>query len=109
MAEYIHQKPGTEIQCIGGHYTITEEGWMTYRERTLLYVVGVAIVDSACCGAGGCRFINIPGYVKSWQFKIHMDDLWVSEVEPITSENDRNDIKKLLVAQFPHSQIAFAA
>jgi len=25
MAEYIHQKPGTEIQCIGGHYTITEE------------------------------------------------------------------------------------
>jgi hypothetical protein len=38
-----------------------------------------------------------------------MDDLWVSEVEPITSENDRKDIKKLLVAQFPHSQIAFTA
>ena len=103
MAEYIHQKPGTEIQCIGGHYTITEEGLLTYRERTLLYVVGIAIVGSACCGTGGCRFINIPGYITSRQFKIRPDGLRVSEVELVTLEKDRKDIKKLLAAQFPHS------
>jgi hypothetical protein len=107
MTEHIHQPPGTEIQSIGGHYTITEEGRMDYRDRTLLYVVGVAVIDRSCCGAGGCRFIHVPGYVTGWHNRIQPDGLAVSAVEPIAGRKDRKAIKTLLDHQFPYSQVFF--
>jgi hypothetical protein len=107
MTEHIHQPPGTEIQSIGGHYTITEEGRMDYRDRTLLYVVGVAVIDRSCCGAGGCRFIHVPGYITAWKHQSGIDGLAVSAVETVADRKDRKAIKALLDLQFPHSQVFF--
>jgi len=108
MIEHIHQPPGIEVQSIGGHYTIIEEGRMNHRGRILLYVVGVAVVDSACCGTGGCRFIHVPGYITAWQQQTGPDGLPVSAVEPVGDIKDRKTIKALLDRQFPHSQVFFA-
>jgi hypothetical protein len=107
MIEHIHQPPGTEIRCIGGHYTITEEGRMNHRGRILLYVAGVAVVDRSCCGTGGCRFIHVPGYITAWQHQTGPDGLAVSAVEPVADPKDRKTIKTLLDRQFPHSQVFF--
>lgn len=107
MTEHIHEPPGTEVRCIGGHYTITEEGRLSHRGRILLYWVGVAVVDSSCCGTGGCRFIHVPGYVTAWQNRIRPDSLPVSTVEPVADRKDRKIIKALLDQQFPHSQVSF--
>jgi hypothetical protein len=107
MIEHIHQPPGTEVRCIGGHYTITEEGRMSHRGRILLFVVGVAIIDSSCCGMGGCRFIHVPGYVRVWQNQTRPDGLPVSTVEPIADTEDQKTIKAILDRQFPHSQVSF--
>jgi hypothetical protein len=107
MIEYIHQPPGTEVQSIGGHYTIIEEGRINHRGRILLYVAGIAVVDRSCCGTGGCRFIHVPGYITSWQHQTGPDDLAVSAVEPVADPKDRETIKALLDLQFPHSQVFF--
>jgi hypothetical protein len=107
MIEHIHQPPGTEVRCIGGHYTITEEGRMSHQGRTLLYVVGVAVVDSSCCGTCGCRFIQVPGYVRAWRNQTRPDGLPVSTVEPVADTKDQKMIKALLDRQFPHSQVSF--
>jgi hypothetical protein len=107
MIEHIHQPPGTEVRSIGGHYTIIDEGRMNHRGKILLYVVGVAVVDSSCCGTGGCRFVHIPGYVTAWHDTIRPDGLPVSTVEPVAGKKDRKIIKALLEQQFSHSQVSF--
>jgi len=42
MTEHIHHPPGTEVQSIGGHYTIIEEGRMNhnyiYISRSFHYI-----------------------------------------------------------------------
>jgi hypothetical protein len=107
VAQYIHQEVGTEIQAISGHYTILEEGRLKQGERPFLYVLGVAVVDSSCCGTGGCRFLNVPGYVLSWKEKQSSEGSPVSEVETVVSEEDRKAVKAILDQRFPNSQIIF--
>jgi hypothetical protein len=109
MAEYLHQDPGTEIRFIAGHYTIIEEQRIAHCGRELLCVVGVAAVESTCCGTQGCRFINIPGYVADWKGRLSADGVPVSIVEPVASESDRAEIREVLERRFPYSQILFPA
>jgi hypothetical protein len=107
MMEHIHQPPGTEIRCIGGYYTIIEEGRMNYGGGTLLYWIGNVIIDSSCCGTGGGRFIHVAGYIKIWQRHTGPDGLPVSIVEPVADIKDRKNIKRLLEQKFPYSQVSF--
>jgi hypothetical protein len=108
MTEHIHQPPGTEVQAIGGHYTILEEGRMNHGGRILLYWVGVAVVDRSCCGTGGCRFVHVPGYVTAWHNRTRPDSLPVSTVEPVADQSDQRVIKALLDQQYPYSQVSFS-
>ena len=107
MIEHIHQPPGTEIRSISGQYTITEEGRMHYQGRMLLYVVGAAVVDNACCGTGGCRFIHVEGYITAWKHRTGPGGFSVSDVEPVADPKDCKTIRTLLEKQFPYSQISF--
>ncbi len=107
MKQYVHEELGKEVRSISGGYTLIEEERLRYREREVLYVVGVAEVDNSCCGTGGCRFINVPGYVVSSKGEKDDSGLTVSEVEPITEEGERKEIKNLLDKKYPHSQIHF--
>jgi hypothetical protein len=107
MAQYIHQEEGTEIQSITGHYNILEEGRLMQGERPFLYVMGAAVVDSSCCGTGGCRFLNVPGYILSWKERQSAEGVPISEVEPVANEEDRKAIKSLLDQMFPNSQVSF--
>ncbi|MHB8909501.1 MAG: hypothetical protein ACYDAA_11550 [Syntrophales bacterium] len=109
MPEYLHQAPGTEVQFIAGHYTITDEQRIAHRGRELLAVVGVAAVGSSCCGTQGCRFVNIPGYVVAWKDRLSEDGIPVSTVERVTGESDRAEIRGILERRFPHSQILFTS
>ncbi len=109
MPEYLHQAPGTEVQFVAGHYTITEEQRIAHRGRELLAVIGIAAVGSSCCGTQGCRFVNIPGYVVAWKDRLTEDGIPVSIVETVASEWDRTEVLKMLESFFPHSQILFAS
>jgi hypothetical protein len=107
MPEYLHQEPGTEVRFIAGRYAIVEEQRMVHCGRELLVVVGIAAVESTCCGTQGCRFLNVPGYVVAWKHRRTEDGVPVSEVESIESEPGQADIRRLLDRRFPYSQILF--
>jgi len=110
MPEYRHQEPGTEVCFIAGHYTIIEERRIAHRGRDLLIVVGIAVVESTCCGGTqGCRFLNVPGYVVAWKHRRTENGVPVSEVESVENEQGQADIRQLLDRRFPHSQILFPA
>ncbi len=107
MPEYQHQEPGTEVRFIAGHYTIVEERRVTHQSRELLIVVGIAAVESTCCGAQGCRFVNVPGYVVAWKHRLTETGLPASEVETIEEAAEQAMIREMLSRQFPYSQILF--
>ncbi len=109
MPEYHHQEPGTEVRFIAGHYTIIEERRLNHRGRELLVVVGIAAIESTCCGVQGCRFVNIPGYVVAWKDRFAENGIPVSTVDPVENEDEKNEIRALLDHQFPYSQILFPA
>jgi len=51
------------VQAIGGHYSLTAERRIQHRGRVLLYWLAVAELDNACCGATGCGYAIVQGYV----------------------------------------------
>ena len=106
MPEYLHQEPGTEVRFIAGHYTIVEEGRLTHCGREVFYVVGIAAVGSTCCGAQGCRFVNVPGYVVAWKSRLSENGTPISSVEPIEGDAEQS-IREMLDRRFPYSQILF--
>ncbi|MCE5262786.1 MAG: hypothetical protein LLG97_04540 [Deltaproteobacteria bacterium] len=107
MPEYCHQEPGTEVRFLAGHYTIVSEERIAHQGRELLIVVGIAAVESTCCGTQGCRFVNVPGYVLAWKHRQTEEGAPISEVESIAGEEVQTEIRRLLGRRFPHSQILF--
>ena len=107
MPDYLHQETGTEIRFLAGHYTIVEERRIPHRGRQLLCVVGIAAVDSTCCGTQGCRFVNVPGHVVDWKGRVSESGIPVSLVEPVEDKTERDEIREMLEREFPFSQILF--
>lgn len=105
MERYVHQEPGTEVRSISGYYTIQEEGRRENKGRQILYIVGAAVVDNSCCGSGGWRFLQVPGYIISWKTQKNDEGLFISEVEPILDEDERKEIQRILDKDYPQSQI----
>jgi len=107
MKQHIHEELEQEVRFISGNYTFIEEECLQYNGRDVFFLVGVALLDNTCCGAGGCRFIRVPGYVVVWKGKTDESGLSVSEIEPIADENEQSEVKKLLDYRYPYSQIYF--
>lgn len=105
MKWHTHQELEREILSIAGHYKILEEGKIAYGNREFLYIMGGAAVESACCGSGGCQFVHVPGYIISWKTQTTAEGLFMSEVEPVAPLRERQGIRRLLAAKFPHAQI----
>lgn len=106
MPEYLHQAPGTEVRFLAGHYTVVEERRIARHGHDLLIVVGIAAVESSCCGVQGCRFINVPGYVVAWKDRLS-SGVPASIVEPVEDEAEQAEIQGFLQNEFPYSQILF--
>jgi len=106
IREYKHEL-NREVRSISGGYEFEKEGSLQIDAREVLYVVGNAVVDSSCCGVGGCRYALVPGYVK--KFKTRQDDhgLWISEVEPIIDRATRQEITRVLKEKEVVQQVQF--
>jgi len=106
--EYIHQNTGTDsqVQTISGFYTIEDEKRLKYKNKDILCVIGIGVIDSSCCGVGGCRFALVPGYILQWKKKGKSGDI-VSEVDPVIDENERKEIHNILKKEEVITQINF--
>jgi len=94
--EYTHQDLGKDIQSISGTYTPMKELRLPEDGREVLVVIGMAVVDTACCGSGSFVYATIPGYVVSWKGENGAAGGHVSQVEPVEDEATRRHITRVL-------------
>jgi hypothetical protein len=105
--DFIHPKLGREVTAIGGHYVFGKEIRMTYHSREILYYVGYAVLDSTCCGVGGCAYVFVPGFVQKWKYKRNEDDADVSEIDPIRDLFDQKEIRSRIQKKEMVFQVSF--
>ncbi|MCD6225436.1 MAG: hypothetical protein J7K32_07980 [Deltaproteobacteria bacterium] len=105
--KYIHQKKCGDdiINTISGYYTIEKEESIDFKGRDLLCVTGMGVIDSSCCGVGGCRYALVPGYVQSSDQD--ENGVIISEVEPVFSKEEKAEITKILKEQKVVTQVEF--
>jgi hypothetical protein len=106
VKDYTHEL-NEEIRSISGGYELVEEGILEMQGKEVLYVVGNAVIDSSCCGVGGCRYALVPGYVRKFKTGQNEQGLWISEVDPIVDRETRQEITQLLKEKEIVQQVQF--
>jgi hypothetical protein len=96
-----------EIRSISGGYVIDNEHKIEIDGKEVLYAVGNALMDSACCGTFGCRYALVPGYVVRWKHKVNGEGIPISEVEPITNSHVKDQLTKHITGKEGVTQIQF--
>jgi len=104
---YAHPILGEEITTIGGHYVLAKEMRLPHHGREILYLVGYAILDSTCCGVGGCAYAIVPGFLLDWKFKKDLAGRPVSEVRPIQDPLAQKEISQLIQKKEMVHQVNF--
>ena len=105
--EYTHTKLEEDIICPAGYYTPLKEVRLKYNDREVLYMVGHAVMESSCCGSARGIYVSVPGYIVNWQSMTNETGLHVSEVEPISDEATRENIRRIIKEAESISQINF--
>jgi hypothetical protein len=106
MKSYIHKEIGQEINSISGYLTLLEEIRLNHQGRDLLCIIQVGVVDNACCGSGGCLFVEVPGYLLGDTEK-DGNGQRVSRVMPVEDEEEKKAITAALNKIYPYSQIYY--
>ena len=107
MNKYTHLGLNEEQKSIAGYYTPLKELRLKYSSREVLYVVGQAVIEASCCGAGSYQYVLVPGYIVDWQNEQNKEGLPVSEVETISDKASRNNIRRIIEEAEHISHIEF--
>ncbi|MFH1382872.1 MAG: hypothetical protein ABIH70_08275 [Chloroflexota bacterium] len=100
--QYTHLELGKEVQIsIAGSYVPQKEVRLKYDGHEVLYVIGQAVVECSCCsgGSGNWQYAIVPGFILNWQSTRNEAGQPVSEVEPISAEETRENIRKMIQAK----------
>jgi len=104
--KYTHEL-NNEVKSISGWYKLHKEGKIDHGEKKYLYAVGDAVVDSSCCGMGGCRYAVVPGAIVSWKSGTNEKGLSTSIVEPVADENLKKELSQRLSKMEDVTQVQF--
>jgi hypothetical protein len=96
LLDHTHLRLNSEVTAIGGEYAFLKEGTLRFQEKTILYYVGCAVLNSTCCGTGGVCFARVPGVVCDLKYKTDDSGAPISRVEPITEKTVQKQIRKIL-------------
>jgi hypothetical protein len=107
MQEYVHHELNQEISAIAGHYVLVKDVRLAVSGKQILYLVGHAAFDSACCGVGGCAYALVVGFVLHWRKERKRDGLAVSLVEPIRTKAVQANVRRLIEKNETVQQIIF--
>ncbi len=94
--EYAHIPLDEEVTAIGGSYVLEKEVRMPFRGEEVLYIIGMSLIDSSCCGVTGGKYAIVPGYILDWHVGANSDDLPVTQVQPLLDEETRREITDLI-------------
>jgi hypothetical protein len=107
---YVHQELERPVVAIAGSYTLTREVRLPLAEPPggeAFYVVGHAVIDTSCCGLGGCGFASVIGLVREWHADHDDEGRVVSVVEPITDQALRARVRDLIASRERVTQVDF--
>jgi len=107
LLDFTHPVLDREVTAIGGHYVFTGERRLPYKDREILYFIGYAVVDTSCCGIGGCAYALVQGFVRKWKYKKNSEDLPVSQIEPIRDVLVQREIGRLIQTRDKIFQVTF--
>ncbi len=105
--KYTHLELDKEVSSIAGYYSPQKEVRLKYKNREVLYVIGQAVIECSCCGDGSWGYAIVPGYILNWQSETNESGLPVSEVEPVSDEETRKNISRIITEAEAISQIEF--
>jgi hypothetical protein len=105
--DFVHPSLNQQITAIGGKYFLLKEGRISFEGEDILFLTGVAVFDSTCCGSGGCSYAVVPGFVRKWKYKTDDDGNPVSLVEPVLHDPLREKIKELILKKEMVYQVDF--
>jgi hypothetical protein len=105
MKDYIHIEPGEENRAIAGYYEVEEELRIPFREGEFLGILGYVCWDNTCCGAGGCRYVYVPGYILDYKKHRDKEGRPVSKVQRITNKEEQREIRDILRQRIGSLQI----
>jgi hypothetical protein len=105
--DFVHPRLGQEVTAIGGHYVFGKEIRLPDNGREILYFVGYAVLDSTCCGVGGCAYVLVAGYIRQWKYKKNHNDGPVSLMEPVHDQTDQKRIRNLIQKKEMVYQVTF--
>ena len=107
LLDHTHLRLNSEVTAIGGEYAFLKEGTVRFQEKTILYYVGCAVLNSTCCGTGGVCFARVPGVVHDLKYKTDDSGAPISRVEPITEKTVQKQIRKILQNMEMVQQVEF--
>ena len=96
-----------ENRSVSGYYVLEKEVRLPYGEKEVLYVVGLGVADTSCCGGGASRYALVPGYVVKWHVATNQDGLPVSEVERISEDGERRALAALIKSREVNVAVQF--
>jgi hypothetical protein len=104
---YRHYPLNEEVTAIGGHYVVTREVRLPYRNWEVLYTTGYAVMDTTCCGMGGCGYVTVYGFIERWQAGVDEDGHPLTEVSPVRDGQQRADLESIIRARETVNQVNF--
>lgn len=104
---YTHDQLDNEVNAIGGWYTLTKEIRLPFQDRQLFYLTGHASFDSTCCGAGGCSYAVVQGFIVEWKTGQNEDGVDVSLIEPVSDPAAQAEIQRMIMRDNVISQVVF--
>jgi len=105
--EYCHDELNKEVNAIGGRYILTHEKRFSVDENEVLYLIGYALFDSTCCGAGGCTYAVVQGTIQNWKKKKDENGNFVTDVVPIRNADLQQKIKNRIIENESVNQVVF--
>lgn len=107
IVEFVHPELNVPVVAIGGNYVFTREERFSFNDRSILYYVGVATFDTTCCGAGGCAYAFVPGFIAQWKIGKSDDGQPISRIELVKDPKDQKEIQSLIAKKQIVNQVNF--
>ncbi len=105
--EFVHPEPDSTVTAVGGHYTVTGVHRISIDDSDILYISGAMMIDTSCCGVGGCGFLMVAGEIVAYASGVDSSGRIISRVKRITNSSRRESIQKALSARHPYFQVSF--
>jgi hypothetical protein len=107
--KFVHPRLNLQVKAIGGRYVLLKEDRLSLEGEEVLFLTGVAVFDSTCCGSGGCSYAIVPGFVRKWKYQTDHEGNPVSLVSPVPEGPAREKIKTMILNKEPVYQVDFSS